>query len=204
MRRVLSQKFFERSAPSVAKDLLGKFLVRQYRGRQLAYMICEVEAYCGLEDKASHASRGKTKRNAVMFGSAGHWYVYFVYGMHWMLNIVTGSEGYPAAVLIRGVAKIDKRGEPHLLQVKKLIMNRGQGAIQIIKGPARLTKQLKIDKRFNGKLTDRKSGLWIEDRGVKSRIKRRELRVKKGPRVGVGYAGPKWSKKPWRFWLERS
>lgn len=131
-------------------------------------MITEVEAYDGFEDKASHASRGKTDRNQVMFGEAGRFYVYFTYGMHWLLNIVTGKENYPAAVLIRGVEGVS--------------------------GPARLTKKLKIGKRFNGLKAVPKNGLWFEDRGVKIE----SSRIKRTPRVGVDYAG-KWAGKLYRF-----
>jgi len=134
-------------------------------------MIVEVEAYDGFKDKASHAHRGKTARNAPMFGEAGRWYVYFTYGMHWMLNIVTGPKDYPAAVLIRGVKGIN--------------------------GPAKLTKFLKIDKRFNNKLATRAAGLWIENHGVK--IKKHK--IKRMPRVGVDYSGL-WAKKPLRFLLK--
>lgn len=170
-RKVLSAKFFNRSASAVAKDLLGKFLVRKYRGRELAHMIAEVEIYDGLKDKGSHAWRGRTKRNFPMFGPAGIWYVYFTYGMHYMLNIVTGPENYPAAILIRGIDGIF--------------------------GPARLTKKLKIDKNFNNKPANKKSGLWIEDRGVK--IGRGQICA--GPRIGIDYAGEFWKRKEWRFWL---
>lgn len=131
-------------------------------------MISEVEAYVGPEDKASHAHRGKTLRNVPMFGPAGRWYVYFTYGMHWMLNVVTGPDGYPAAVLIRGVEGIS--------------------------GPARLTKKLKIDKRFNNKSVSQRTGLWIENHGIKIK----KYKIKRLPRVGVNYAG-KWAKKPLRF-----
>src|SRR3989338_9952334 len=141
MPKILKPQFFNRPALIVAQDLLGKFIVRRYRGQETALMLTEVEAYDGHNDKASHASRGKTERNQVMFGKAGFWYVYFTYGMHWMLNIVTGPKNYPAAVLIRGTDKIT--------------------------GPARLTRCLKIDKKFNGLLAAKKSGLWIEDRGCK-------------------------------------
>src|SRR3989344_1000157 len=90
-------------AQTVAHSLLGKYLVRRVNGKTKAYKITETEAYVGPHDKASHAHRGKTKRNEVMFGPPGHWYVYFTYGMHYMLNIVTGRDGYPSAVLIRGI-----------------------------------------------------------------------------------------------------
>lgn len=168
-RKILNNNFFSASAIEVAQNLLGKYIVRKYRGTEIALQIFEVEAYDGFEDRASHASRGKTSRNSVMFGEAGFWYIYFTYGMHWMMNIVTGVKDYPSAVLIRGAGDIC--------------------------GPARLTKFLHISGAQNKKFACKKSGLWIEDRGVivsKSRIQRL-------PRVGVDYAGLVWSKKPYRF-----
>jgi len=159
MHKILKDDFFERSTLSVAHELLGKYLCRK-RGRGVeAFMITEVEAYDGPHDRASHASRGKTARNAPMFGGAGVWYVYLVYGMHWMLNIVTGGEDYPAAVLIRGIEGIE--------------------------GPARLTKALGVGKRFNGKQASRAVGLWIEDRGERVPASR----IARTPRIGVDYAG---------------
>lgn len=158
-RVVLGRKFFDRPALCVARELLGKFLVRKTKTGVRAFLITEVEAYVGPHDRASHAFRGLTPRTKVMFGPPGHWYVYFTYGMHWMLNVITGKRGYPAAVLIRGVHGIS--------------------------GPARITKRLKIDKRLNEKPTAHLSGLWIEDRGY--RVAARD--VSKTPRIGVGYAG---------------
>ncbi|RJQ28563.1 DNA-3-methyladenine glycosylase [Candidatus Parcubacteria bacterium] len=175
MKRVLTQKFFNRPTLQVAKGLLGKSLIRRARGRTIAVLISEVEAYDGPHDKASHAHRGRTPRNEVVFGEAGRWYVYFTYGMHWMLNIVTGPKGYPAAILIRCAIH---EGKP-------------------IFGPARLTKYLKIDKRLNGKSANKNSGLWIEDRGVKIK----PSQVRRGKRIGVDYAG-EWSKKLYNFSLE--
>jgi DNA-3-methyladenine glycosylase len=137
-------------------------------------MITEVEAYDGPHDKASHAHRGKTKRNEIMFGEAGRFYVYFNYGTHWMLNIVTGPKNYPAAILIRGATHNGK----------------------LINGPARLTKFLKIDKGLNDKAVSRDSGLWIEDRDVKIK----PSQIKRGKRVGVDYAGT-WAKKSYNFCL---
>lgn len=183
MGKVSSAEFFNRPAPVVAYELLGKFLVRRIGRREIAVMITETEAYEGPNDKASHASRGMTTRNKVMFGPPGFWYVYFTYGMHWMLNVVTGKKGYPAAVLIRGVEGVN--------------------------GPARLTKFFKIDKRFNGMsattealtrgqpATRADDILWIEDRGV--RIPKN--RIHSGPRIGVAYAGPYWSNRKYRFYL---
>ena len=159
MKKILTQQFFERPTRDVAKQLLGKFLVRKKGGKIIAAMITEVEAYVGPEDKASHASRGRTKRTEVMFGKPGYWYIYLIYGMHYCLNIVTEKEHYPAAILIRGVEGIS--------------------------GPGRVTAYFKIDKRLNAKSSSRSSNLWIEDRGVK--IKPRQIR--RGKRIGVEYAG---------------
>jgi len=156
--QVLSVDFFERPTRRVARELLGKHLVRRLHGKTNAYMITEVEAYDGYNDLASHASRGRTARTEVMFGKAGHWYVYLCYGMHWMLNIVTGPHEYPAAVLIRGV--------------------KGVG------GPGRLTKTLGVTKALNARTATRGTGLWIEDRGV--RVPKRS--IMRTPRVGVSYA----------------
>ena len=97
----LGKEFFDRPATRVARELISKYLVRRVRGKDIALMITETEAYEGFDDRASHASKGETARNRVMFGEAGIWYVYLVYGMHDMLNIVTGAKGYPAAALIR-------------------------------------------------------------------------------------------------------
>ncbi len=172
MGKILSQKFFNQLTFKIAENLLGKFLTRKYRGKEISLMITEVEAYDGFDDKASHASRGKTERNKIMFDKSGKWYVYFTYGMHWMLNIVCGQKNYPAAILIRGTREI--------------------------KGPARLTKYLKIDKKFNGKIANQKTGLWIEDRGIK--IKKSQ--IIKTKRIGVEYAGKIWANKPYRFILK--
>ena len=188
MSKILTKKFFNRPALIVARELLGKFLVRKFSDRTVVLMITETEAYDGPEDKASHASRGKTERNKIMFGEAGNWYVYFTYGMHWMLNVVTGPKGYPAAVLIRG-AVLFPREHPNILE--------NVGMSLKVDGPAKITKYLKIDKKFNGLKAIRKSGLWIEDRGVKIN----PSRVKKGKRIGVDYAG-KWADKLFRFKLD--
>ncbi|MEK7062942.1 MAG: DNA-3-methyladenine glycosylase [Patescibacteria group bacterium] len=184
---MLNQKFFERSAVMVAKDLIGCYLIKRLNDGKIArFMIVETEAYEGLKDKASHASRGETERNKVMFGEAGVWYVYFTYGMHYILNIVCGKVGYPAAVLIRGV--VDENGEKIL-------------------GPARLTKKLKIDKTFNGKTVSKIAGLWIEHPTLKIHDRefvmgRKNGNVLKTPRIGVDYAGLIWSQKLYRFVLE--
>ncbi len=157
---VLDQAFFARPALVVARELLGKYLIRSRSGQTVAAQIHETEAYIGPHDLACHAAKGNTPRTAVMFGPAGRWYVYFIYGIHWMLNVVTESEGFPAAVLLRGA---------------------GQWT-----GPARLTKALDIDRSFNGAAAIVSSGLWIEDRG--ETVARSQVR--RTPRIGVDYAGP--------------
>ncbi len=180
MRKILTQRFFARPTLKVAEELLGKYLVRRYRGKTLAAMITEVEAYDGPHDKGSHASRGKTARNQVMFGAPGIWYPYFTYGMHWLINIVTGPADYPAAILIRGVEGIN--------------------------GPARVTKFFKIDGKVYAKSASRRTGLWIEDRPARQSLGAGggvKFKIKKGPRIGIDYAGQTWAGKPFRFWLRR-
>ena len=137
-------------------------------------MIVETEAYDGERDLACHARAGRTARTEVMYRAGGVWYVYLCYGVHEMLNLVVGPADWPAAVLIRGV----------------------EGAV----GPGRVTKALAIDRKLNGQnATGGECGLWIEDRGV--RVPR--ACIKATTRIGVDYAGPVWSKKPWRFVWER-
>jgi DNA-3-methyladenine glycosylase len=172
MKKLLSKDFFDRPGLVVARELLGKYLVRQAGSREIAVMITEVETYGGPGDLASHARFGNLGRSKPMWERGGTIYVYFCYGVHWMLNVVVGEAGEPGAVLIRGV----------------------EGA----SGPGRLTKLLKIDKKLNGIPLGKKSGLWIEDRGVKVSPKD----IKKTPRIGVTYAGD-WAKKPWRFVLKK-
>ncbi len=179
MGRILRKNFFNRPTLTVAKELLGTFLVRKITNRKIAGMITEVEAYVGPRDKASHASRGITPRTKIMLGDAGRWYVYMIYGMHHCLNIVTERKGYPAAILIRSVALTD--GE-----LKKEIS-----------GPGRVCQYFEIDRRLNGTTVSKDTGLWIEDRCIK--IKPRL--IKRGTRIGVGYAGI-WAQKPWRFSLQ--
>lgn len=156
--KVLPKHFFERPVLEVTEGLLGKHLCRELGGEIVRLRVCEVEAYDGPHDKACHAARGKTARNAVMFGTAGYWYVYLCYGMHWMLNVVTGPRGYPAAVLVRGAGTWT--------------------------GPGRLTRALQIGKALNGMPARRASGLWFEDDGLVPQ----GAQVKRTPRIGVHYA----------------
>jgi DNA-3-methyladenine glycosylase len=155
---------------ALARSLVGKVLARRLPdGTVRRHAITEVEAYDGEHDRACHASRGRTARTDVMYRAGGIWYVYLCYGMHEMLNLVTGPEGYPAAVLIRGLSACS--------------------------GPGRLTKALGIGRDLNGTTATTDSGLWIEDDGVV--VPRRAIRAT--PRIGVAYAGPRWAAKRWRF-----
>jgi DNA-3-methyladenine glycosylase len=171
-RDVKAKSLQTRRTVALARGLLGKVLVRRHAdGTVIRHRITEVEAYDGEKDLACHASKGRTKRTEVMYQPGGVWYVYLCYGVHEMLNLVTGPADYPAAVLIRGVEDIN--------------------------GPGRLTKRLGIGRGLNGAVVARVSGLWLEDDGFKP--PRGALRV--SARIGVDYAGPVWARKPWRFRL---
>jgi DNA-3-methyladenine glycosylase len=175
MGRVLHKSFFDRDTVLVAEELLGKVLCRRLEsGKIIRGRITETEAYDGFEDKASHAHKGATTRNVVMFGEPGRCYVYLCYGVHWLLNLTTREKGYPAAVLLRGVEAID--------------------------GPGRLTKHFQVNSRFNESRLTRVNGLWVEDDSYEQPA----AEVRALPRVGVDYAGAEWAAMPWRFRVERS
>lgn len=161
MKKRLGRRFFSRFAEVVAPDLLGKFLVRRLPdGSVKEVIIIETEAYVGVEDRASHSAGGRrTPRNEVMYGPPGHAYVYFTYGMHWLLNVVTSKRDDPQAVLIRGLDSVS--------------------------GPARLTKFLGVDQKLNGEDLTKSRILWLEDRGIGIK----PVEIKKTPRIGVDYAG---------------
>ena len=172
--KILTRGYFNRPTVTVARSLIGKYLVRVINDRTLAGKIIEVEAYVGPRDKACHASKGRTQRTDVMFGQAGVAYVYLIYGMYHCLNVVTEREEFPSAVLIRA---IELDGE-------------------LIDGPGRLCRALQIDRRLNCMDLTIGESLWFEDRGgVVGRGN-----VIAHPRIGVNYAG-KWAEKLWRFRL---
>jgi DNA-3-methyladenine glycosylase len=172
--KILSRRYFARPTVQVARSLMGKYLVRVIDGRILAGKIVEVEAYVGSQDRACHASKGRTQRTDVMFGPGGVAYVYLIYGMYHCLNVVTEREEFPAAVLIRAI-EID--GE-------------------LIEGPGRLCRALQIDRRLNRVDLTTGEFIWFEDRGVV--VEKGD--VESHPRVGVDYAG-EWANKLWRFRL---
>jgi DNA-3-methyladenine glycosylase len=175
----LPRSFFEQNAVWVARDLLGARLVRRMGGRLLVGKITETEAYSGFEDAASHAHRGKTPRNLPMWEAPGHAYVYFIYGMYWLLNVTCEPADQPAAVLIRALEALEDL-PPHT------------------HGPGRLTRALGIDGNFNRlDLTTTESGLWIE---AGESIP--DEQVNSGARVGLGKHVPEpWRSHPWRFWV---
>jgi DNA-3-methyladenine glycosylase len=143
--------------------------VRRVSGHKRALTITEAEAYLGAHDLACHAAHGRTARTEMMFGPPGTLYIYLVYGLHWMLNVVTGPSGHPAAVLLRSAGEVG--------------------------GPGRLTHALGIAGGLNGKPAQPRTGLWFEDRG------KVPGRIIASPRIGVAYAGPRWSRRRLRFVL---
>lgn len=173
---ILQPEFFQRSTLIVAPALLGCFLTLDTPAQKISLMVTEVEAYDGPEDLASHARGGRrTARTETMFAPGGVWYAYLVYGLHWMLNIVTGPADYPAAVLIRGVAGLN--------------------------GPGKVTKHFGLDGRWNGLPATCPNGLYFTQ-SSSSNIKHPMFDVIIAPRVGVDYAGSTWSRKPYRFRLQ--
>lgn len=174
MPKTLARTFFNRPTLMVARSLIGKYLVRDNGHGRIAGKIIEVEAYVGSQDKACHASKGRTARTDVMFGPPGVSYVYLIYGMHHLLNVVTEREEFPAAVLIRA---IEVEGT-------------------LIDGPGKLCRELNIDRSLNRHDMTEGCQVWFEDRGA--RVVRKKICA--FPRIGVEYAGS-WAKKPWRFRL---
>lgn len=180
----LTRLFYDQSTIDVARSLVGKYLVRKHPDGITAGRIVETEAYVGPRDRASHASRGRTRRTEVMFGPPGFAYVYLIYGFYHCLNIVTERADYPAAVLIRAVEPAD--GIP-LMRTRR----RTDDIRQLASGPGKLCQAFAIDRSLNG--ADACGELiYVEDRGEDA------LRVVTRPRVGVDYAGS-WKRKPWRF-----
>lgn len=174
----LPSSFYSAPTLTVARRLLGMHLVHVVDGKQRIGRIVETEGYLGPRDLAAHSARGQTPRNAVMFGPAGHAYVYFIYGMWYCFNVVTHSEGVPHAVLIRAVEPVAHLESPSW-------------------GPGLLCRALGIDRSQNGlDLTGHR--LWIEAPPVA-----KPIRIVRATRIGVDYAGD-WAHKPWRFFVQGS
>ena len=180
-RTRLTRASFNQPTLRVSRDLLGKFIVRRHRGRELAAMITEVEAYKGPKDRAAHTFGGRrTARVEPLYADGGTAYVYLVYGIHWLLNFSTAGAGNPEGVLIRGVLTADA-AKPRLLS-----------------GPGRVTAYLRIDRRLDHVDATRSAVMWLEDRGI--RVAARRIRT--GARVGIDYAGEYWAARRWRFWID--
>ncbi len=170
----LKKSFFIRPTLTVAKELLGKYLVRKIGKKKLVGKIVETEAYIGPKDRASHAFKGKiTPRNKTEYLEGGHIYIYLVYGMYWQLNITTSKTGKPECVLIRALESPEATG------------------------PGKLCRWMKLNKSFDAEDLTKSKRIWLEDRG--ERTKKSQIVATK--RVGIDYAG-EWAKKPWRFYIK--
>jgi DNA-3-methyladenine glycosylase len=183
---ITDRSWFDRPALEVAQDLLGKRLVHASDDGIVAGRIVETEAYAGPEDRAAHSSRGRTPRNAVMFGPPGHLYVYFIYGIHHCLNVVCGPGEKPEAVLIRAVAI--EEGEE--LARRRRRATADVATARLAAGPGNVAAAFGIDRPLNG--ADLIGGPVYVTEGL------RPSRVVARPRIGVAYAGD-WASLPWRF-----
>jgi DNA-3-methyladenine glycosylase len=196
--RVLPRSFFEGPTLTVAKNLLGKVLVHRTRAGTAAGMIVETEAYIGEDDPACHAAPGPTTRNQPLYGPPGIAYVYLNYGIHYLVNAVTESEGSPAAVLIRALEPIEgielmirrrgeKGGRDSFFKKRKM----SPDPIYLCRGPGNLTQALAISLAEN-RLDLTSSRLAIEDRGLVPQ------RLAWGPRIGIRHG----TDRPWRCWID--
>jgi len=184
----LPRTFYERDAITVAKELLGKLLVHNSEEGRTSGIIVETEAYMGVEDKASHSYGGKkTKRTSTLYDKPGTAYIYLVYGIHCLLNVVTGPEGVPMAVLIRA---LEPKEGIELMKARRQL----EDIRRLCKGPGSLTKAMGIGMELNG--TDMTGDrLFIEDIGYHPR------EIVQTTRIGVDYAEED-ALKPWRFYIK--
>lgn len=185
----LDRDFFLQPTVEAARKLLGHRLVHiESDKRRLSGIIIEAEAYVGTEDLACHAKSGRTKRNATMWGAPGHAYIYLTYGMHWMLNLVTERDGFPSAVLLRGIWP--KEGISRMQTRRK-----GRSFDELADGPAKLCQAMNIDGEWDGHdLCSPDSRIFVEvDLSIESK------NVTRGPRVGLNTVPEPWKSMPWRF-----
>lgn len=187
---VLQREFYSRPAVEVARSILGARLVRLEENQRLSGIIVEAEAYSGEDDLGCHCKAGRTARTQVMYGPAGFLYVYFTYGMHWMLNMVVDAEGFPAAVLIRAILPGEGR--------EKIASRRlGVPEKHWTDGPAKICRALNIDRSLNGSDACSPSAeLFIE---AGDPIGEGQIMI--GPRVGLFTVPEPWKSIPWRFRL---
>ncbi len=194
----LPRKFYNRNTLSVAKELLGKVIVRKTREGVMKGIIVEDEAYIGPEDKGSHSYGGRrTKRNEVMYGLPGRAYVYQIYGMYFCLNVVTRKLGMPEAVLIRAVQPI--QGIELMAKNRRIELKSEKDEIKISNGPGKLCKAMKIDKSLNGAdlLGDE---IYIENPPKNVLTKFGSFKIQSSPRIGIDYA-EEYRDVPWRFYI---
>jgi DNA-3-methyladenine glycosylase len=189
----LNYEFYQKDAVQTAKDLLGKIIVRKYDGKTIKVKIVETEAYCGAEDKASHAHNNKkTKRTAPMFKEGGHSYIYLIYGMYYCLNVVTAAENKPHAVLIRGVEPLE--GLNYIKENRQIKSSKTE---DLTNGPGKLSQALKIDKSLDGCSLVKNNALYIIDGGTEN------FEVGSSPRVNIDYA-EEYKDKKWRFFIKNN
>ena len=202
---LIPREFFARPSLQVAPDLLGCVLEHETAAGLVAVELTEVEAYAGQADPASHAYRGKTARNAVMFGPPGHAYVYFTYGMHFCVNLVCLGDGSASAVLLRAGRVIEGEALARARRASRRPGRDPDGAglasRDLARGPGRLCQALDIDMSLNGAdVCVADSPLRVRgevtDRGTTARSA--ERKVCTGPRVGISAA----AERPWRFWID--
>jgi len=185
----LPRAFFDRPVLEVAPELLGATVEHRSPAGPVVVRLTEVEAYDGESDPGSHAFRGETARNAVMFGPAGHVYVYFTYGMHWCMNLVCGPPGHASAVLLRAGEVVV--GE----ELARARRTTSRSSRDLARGPARLTVALGVDGARNGADATRPRSPVVVRRAAQAEVGP----VRRGPRVGVAGDG---AGHPWRFWTE--
>ncbi|MEW6443252.1 MAG: DNA-3-methyladenine glycosylase [bacterium] len=184
----MTRDFFARPTLEVARDCLGALLVRVEGNDRVSGTIVEVEAYIGEQDLACHAKAGRTQRTRVLYAQPGHAYVYFTYGMHWLLNFVTEAEGSPAAVLIRAVEPVTGR---HLIAARRKALPERQWT----NGPGKVCRSFAIDGRFNGAdLCAPDAALFVE-----AGIPVPDAEVLRSARVGMNNVPEPWKSVPWRF-----
>lgn len=182
-KKIIPKEFFENDVLQIAPQLIGKTIIVKDSHTIFSFIITETEAYRGEEDQACHCHKGKTKRTEIMYHKGGVYYVYLIYGMYWMLNVVTGKPNQPQAVLIRGIKQVDKNGN----------------FIKDINGPGRVSKALGVDRSLYGqKCFDNKR---IE---ICNKIQPLDsYKIVSAPRIGIDYAGEEWINKHWRFIMKR-
>lgn len=176
----LNRNFYTQDALNVAKELLGKYIVRKIGKKKLTGKIIETEAYIGPKDRASHAYKGRrTARNRAEYLIGGHIYIYLVYGMYWQFNISTAKAGAPECVLVRG-------------------LELSAGDVKTANGPGKLCRYLKLNKSFYAEDLTKSRRIWLEDRGESVL----PSQIAKTARIGIDYAGPYWAGRKWRFLIK--